>query len=81
MTVSDTRAPSIPRPRAPQQDDVPAVRPVTRPAAQPPAASAPSYPWPEPWQYSRAARPRSEYWDHETASWHSRGAYPKAEQD
>ena len=31
------------------------------------------FPWPEPWHFSRGARPRSEYWDVATASWHSRG--------
>jgi hypothetical protein len=31
------------------------------------------YPWPEPWRYSRAARPRTEFWDVKTASWRSRG--------
>ncbi|MGZ4506999.1 MAG: hypothetical protein ACXVX8_15075 [Blastococcus sp.] len=46
---------------------------VTRPAsARPPI---PQYPWPKP--YSRAARPRSEFWDVKTASWHSRGPYPR----
>jgi hypothetical protein len=58
-----TRA--IPRPRSSQENG----------AAPLPA---PRYPWPAPWRYSRAARPRSEFWDVTTASWHSRGPYPQA---
>jgi hypothetical protein len=34
------------------------------------------FPWPEPWRRSRATRPRSEFWDVETASWRSRGPVP-----
>jgi hypothetical protein len=51
-------------------------------AAAPPApragqvAAPGSFPWPEPWRHSRGARPRSEYWDVATASWHSRGVVP-----
>jgi hypothetical protein len=39
-------------------------------------ATSGEFPWPEPWHRSRGARPRSEYWDVETASWHSRGPVP-----
>jgi hypothetical protein len=60
MTVSDTQATAIPRPRAPRDDE-------------PAAAPSGEFPWPEPWHVSRGARPRSEYWDAATASWHSRG--------
>jgi hypothetical protein len=39
-------------------------------------------PWPEPWHYSRGARPRSEFWDAASAGWHSRGpVVPPREQD
>jgi hypothetical protein len=58
MTVHDTRPTAIPRPRAPQDDEAPVGG---------------EFPWPEPWHYSRGARPRSEFWDVATASWHSRG--------
>jgi hypothetical protein len=64
MTVSDThssqRSAAVPRPREPQDDQ---ARP----------APVGEFPWPEPWHFSRGARPRSEYWDVATASWHSRG--------
>ena len=74
MTASETRtaisAPPIPRPRDPEPD---VVEPATTGAPGVPAATSP---WPEPWRSARGARPRSEYWDVATASWHSRG--PKA---
>jgi hypothetical protein len=54
-----TRAPALPRPRAAADDAV--------------ALPAPSFPWPEPWHFTRGARPRTEYWDVETAEWRSRG--------
>jgi hypothetical protein len=57
----------IPRPR---------VAVELQPAAQP-ELPGPRYPWPEPWGSFRGARPRSEYWDVVTASWHSRGPYPR----
>ena len=70
MTVDDTRTTpaqrAIPQPRAPQDDAV-------EPEPTPETPSAGEFPWPEPWHYSRGARPRSEYWDVATASWHSRG--------
>lgn len=84
MTVAQvqpsTTAPSIPRPRAPRPDTTAATAPQERPdrdqpvVPEPPAAE---FPWPEPWHHSRAARPRSEFWDVATASWHSRGPYPE----
>lgn len=66
MTVDgqDTAQLTIPRPRAPQDD---AVEPA------PEAPPVGEFPWPEPWRLSRGARPRSEYWDVASASWHSRG--------
>jgi len=64
---SHTR-PAIPRPRTPQDDGPVVLRE---------AATVGEYPWPEPWRYSRAARPRSEFWDVTTASRHSRGPYPR----
>jgi hypothetical protein len=86
MTVPDTRGPfalrTVPQPRAPQ-DDPPAEPVTTTPDAAPQENAVPqvaSYPWPEPWRHSRAARPRSEFWDVATASWHSRGPSPTAEQ-
>jgi hypothetical protein len=76
MTVHDTRetvaAPTIPGPRRPEPEIVPTMTAV--PERTTPATG--EYPWPEPWHHSRAARPRSEFWDVATASWHSRGAYP-----
>ncbi len=33
-------------------------------------------PWPEPWLPTRGTRPRSEYWDVETARWTSRSPVP-----
>jgi len=83
MTVPDSRAPfalrTVPQPRAPQ-DDLPAQPVPTSDAAPQSAPEVASYPRPEPRHSSRAARPRSEFWDVATASWHSRGASPKAEQ-
>jgi hypothetical protein len=79
MTTSETRttrsAPPIPRPREAEVDAVETdvVEPGPAPQPEHPAAT---YPWPEPWRSARGARPRSEYWDVATASWHSRG--PKA---
>jgi hypothetical protein len=57
-------AAALPRPRTAADDTAPDDA-VARPAA--------SYPWPEPWRSSRAARPRNEYWDVESAGWRSRG--------
>ncbi len=78
MTQPDVRetiseAP-LPRPRTAADDTVPSdgLAPAT-PAPRPPAAA---FPWPEPWRSSRAARPRTEFWDVETASWRSRGPVP-----
>jgi hypothetical protein len=31
----------------------------------------------DPWRSAPAARPRTEYWDVETASWRSRGPLPR----
>jgi hypothetical protein len=77
-----TAAPTIPRPRHPQPDTT-GTTGTTVPQEQPdpaqpdvPELPVAEYPWPEPWRYSRGARPRSEFWDVATASWHSRGPYP-----
>ncbi len=74
MTVQDTRSvvttPVIPAPRAPE----PAT--TEEPETSSPAATASArgeFPWPEPWHFSRGARPRTEFWDVATASWRSRG--------
>jgi hypothetical protein len=70
MTIDDQRTTlptqALPRPRAPQDDAVETDEPQ-------PGASGGEFPWPEPWRVNRGARPRSEYWDAATASWHSRG--------
>ena len=82
MSLPSTTGPSIatsaiPRPRSPQPDvTTEAPAPRTEPAPALPEPRTGEVPWPEPWRHSRAARPRSEFWDVETASWHSRGPYP-----
>ena len=75
MTVPEVRdalsAPAIPRPRTAER--VPVV-PAEPPAAEAaPTLPAARYPWPEPWGSYAGARPRTEFWDVATASWHSRG--------
>jgi hypothetical protein len=80
MTVDDTRAtvetPTIPRPRQAEPDVVPTMVNLPDAVETPPTPSVGEFPWPEPWHFSRGTRPRSEYWDVATASWHSRGPYP-----
>jgi hypothetical protein len=79
MTIPSTTVPAIPRPRGPQPDATEAPAPRPQPEQAQPAVPEPrggEFPWPEPWRHSRGARPRSEFWDVETASWHSRGPYP-----
>ena len=70
MSIDDQRTTvptqALPRPRAPQDDAVESGAPEQ-------GATVGEFPWPEPWHYSRGARPRSEYWDAASASWHSRG--------
>ena len=71
MTVPSTvTAPPIPRPRDPGADRPRVARTAIAPVPELPPAQ---FPWPEPWRYSAGARPRTEYWDVTTASWHSRG--------
>ena len=65
----------IPSPRQ-AEDDTVVLEPVER-QPEHPELPEPRYPWPEPWGSYRGARPRSEYWDVATASWHSRGPYPQ----
>jgi hypothetical protein len=82
MTIDDQRTTlptqALPRPRAPQDDAVDSVETDAPPAGAPVG----EFPWPEPWHYSRGARPRSEFWDVATASWHSRGpVVPPRHQD
>jgi hypothetical protein len=76
-TGGAVRRATIPTPRRPEDDAV-ALEPVERQPEQEkkPQLPEPRYPWPEPWGSYRGARPRSEYWDVATASWHSRGPYP-----
>ena len=64
MTVNDQRA-TVPTTGVP--------RPRTAEDAPEPMGE---FPWPEPWHFSRGARPRTEYWDVATASWRSRGPVP-----
>jgi hypothetical protein len=81
-TRTATATPAIPQPRSPHPDTTEAPTRQAQPAqpeqAQPvvPEPRGGEFPWPEPWRHSRAARPRSEFWNVETASWHSRGPYP-----
>ncbi len=42
-------------------------------SAEPPTGDAA---WVEPWLHARGSRPRSEYWDVETARWTSRPVVP-----
>jgi hypothetical protein len=85
MTVHDTREtvgiPTIPGPRQPEPETVPTMVAVPEQTAPVPPKATGEYPWPEPWHYSRGARPRSEFWDVATASWHSRGPYPDRSSD
>ena len=71
MTVHDqtetVQTPTVPRPRTTEE-----VAGTDRPRN----GTVGEFPWPEPWRHSRGARPRSEYWDAATASWHSRGPIP-----
>lgn len=74
-TGGAVRRGTIPSPR-PAEDDTVVLVPVEQEPAQPDLPE-PRYPWVEPWGSYRGARPRSEYWDVATASWRSRGPYPK----
>jgi hypothetical protein len=80
MTVHDTpetvAVPTIPAPRQPEPEPVPEIVAAPEATAAVPTQAVGEYPWPEPWHHSRGARPRSEFWDVATASWHSRGPYP-----
>jgi hypothetical protein len=76
-TGQAVRQGTIPSPR-PAGDDTVVAEPVDQqPGTEHPEPPAPRYPWPEPWGSYRGARPRSEFWDVATASWHSRGPYPQ----
>ena len=82
MTLHDSRdtveTSTIPRPREPEVVPTPVARPDTDEA--PPASAVGEFPWPEPWHFSRGTRPRSEFWDVATGSWHSRGPYPHTDE-
>jgi hypothetical protein len=75
-TGDAVRQATVPSPRPPE-DDVVVLEAVEEHPAEKPQLPDPRYPWPEPWGSYRGARPRSEYWDVATASWHSRGPYPQ----
>ena len=85
MTLHDTRqtvaGPTIPAPRQPEPEIVPTMVALPEHTAPVPPQADRAYPWPEPWHFSLAARPRSEFWDVSTASWHSRGPYPDRSSD
>ena len=85
MTVHDAHqtvvVPAIPGPRQPEPEIVPTMVALPERTAPVPAQAVGAYPWPEPWRYSLGARPRSEFWDVATASWHSRGPYPDRSSD
>jgi len=84
MTVHDSHAtvetPTIPHPREAEDDVVPTLVALPDAVETPAPPAVGEYPWPEPWRHSRGARPRSEFWDVATASWHSRGAYPRTDE-
>jgi hypothetical protein len=61
MSIDDDVREAVDRPRVP------------RPRTSDEDTTVARLPWPEPWGSSRAARPRTEYWDAATASWRSRG--------
>jgi hypothetical protein len=75
MSIDETRTTTgtrqVPRPRQPEQVET-TIEPTPAETAAAPATVA-RFPWPEPWGSARGARPRTEFWDHETASWRSRG--------
>jgi hypothetical protein len=62
----------LPRPRTALDDLVVEMAEAAQDTAGPQLEAA-HFPWPEPWHFSRGARPRSEFWDVNTASWRSRG--------
>jgi hypothetical protein len=78
MTAHDVhetvRTAPLPHPRTAADDTTTAEAPAE--VRTPSPSKDPHYPWPEPWHFSRAARPRTEFWDVETASWRSRGPVP-----
>jgi hypothetical protein len=52
------------------------VIPGPRTAWTAPGVAAGAVAWIEPWLFSRGTRPRTEYWDAETATWTSRYRVP-----
>ena len=77
MTV---QIPTIPAPRQPPAEDVTSGTAAGTAAPVGPVPTSGKLPWPEPWHHSRAERPRSEFWDVRTASWHSARPYPRTGQ-
>jgi hypothetical protein len=78
MSASDVhpRLNGVPRPR-PAGDDAVDTRPATGSSATDASARRPAQsPWPEPWRPATGARPRTEYWDVETAGWRSPAPLP-----
>ena len=90
MSIHDVRrttSPAIPLQRtvgskpapAPEPDGADPAAETTETTETPetvPEPLAARFPWPEPWRSSSGSRPRTEYWDVETASWRSRGPRP-----
>jgi hypothetical protein len=77
MTESEIResigtAP-LPRPRTAADDTVAVAVTEAAQYTAAPQLEAAHFPWPEPWHFSRGARPRSEFWNARTGSWRSRG--------
>jgi hypothetical protein len=80
MTTSDatdtTSTVAVPRPRTAPDDiaeDMAAYDAAAESTAPEGVMPPPHYPWPEPWHFSRGARPRTEFWHVATSSWRSRG--------
>ncbi|MCW2637477.1 MAG: hypothetical protein JWQ99_3844 [Blastococcus sp.] len=77
MTAHDVRetvsTSPLPHPRVAADDTLAPEPTAALPAKTAALGQDAHYPWPEPWRFSRGARPRTEFWDVETASWRSRG--------
>jgi len=56
--------------------DVTVLDGISTDAVPAPRTAARPLPWLEPGQFTRGTRPRSQYWDVETARWISRSPVP-----